>query len=1044
MSRHRTLTAILPSPTSRRAALLALAACQATFVAAAHAGTVAYWNFNNLVVTGGSAVAPGTNGVPLTLPADIGTASISLSGWTGLIDDFAGSTLNAQGGAAPGNSLSVVAGGVTSGPFPGNGGFVDVAVNFTGFENPIVSFATRGTGSGFNSGTWSYSVGGGAFIPVTGVNTATTSSSFATATVDLSSYNDLDGAANVILRYTLNGATGNSGNNRIDNLLIDATATATDTSPPVVSILAPADGATGFDGTGYPQLTITFNEPITLGTGNILLKKVSDNSVVQSFNVEDFDEVDLNGAVLGLILPTPLADDTAYYVEMPGTALTDQATSPNAFAGFGRNDNGTPGDPLDDTFVWNFTTAPAPAAPTVAVNKYLNTSSATTELVELLVIGNGTPATTADLRGMIVKDFTANMTADGGGKFEFTDDTLWDDLPVGTLVVLSNNGTSTDTDPSDFVVRVGLQDPVYFENPSGSWDISNTDMVMIKAAGSGAAGTTGGIHALGGGTAGSLFSLFPGAKVLASSGTNGVIANNPTATVADFTEGTGATGGVALTPADFGTFNNPTNRSYILTLRGIDPTAGDGIATIANATAASPFLGSTVFGKGLAGQSAAITLNSSSSAITLSEVVVTVPAAFGPPSSVALSGAGSAGASFGISGQTITITGAAATDTNPLVITVDGLASPVPSLVTDDGIYAFGISTAATGGTPSSIASAPAARVPVPIEALRDVTPAGVSQDLGDIVAVEGVVTESDFGDGSINFSTFLEDSTAGIRIFSPVNNLGFVEGNRYVVLGTVSQFSGQTELNTPSIANRVFDLGPATAVTPQVVTLATLLADPESYEGSLITVENLAYVSGTWAPANTLVLRDSTPTNIDVRIQAGSAVTGVPGGGTPYARINVTGVFGQFDSSNPFTTGYQIMPRRQSDLTEGTVSDFDTWATATGATGGMSADNDGDGRDNGFEYAFGLNPTSGASANPFAVPFNPATGVFTYTRRKPSLTGLTYTYQYHTSLTGAWTNFTPAVTPVSDNGDPVEQITITVPAALLQEPKLFIRVVTP
>lgn len=1041
MSHPRPSVFRLPAGSSRRSSLLALASLHAVFLAAGSADTVAYWNFNSLSI--GSAAAPGSGGVPTSIAADVGTASLSLAGWTGLVDDFGGSTLNAQGGDASGASLSPVAGGTSPGPYPGNGGVIDLAVDFTGFENPVISFAVRGTSTGFNSGTWSYSIDGGAFTPVTSVNTATTSTTFSTATVDLSSYNDLDGTDNVILRYTLSGATSSGGNNRIDNLLIEATSNVADLAPPVASVFSPPDDSSGFDGTGYPQLTITFNEPITLGTGNILVKKVSDDSVAYTLDVTDFGQIDLNGAVLGLILPTPLEDDTAYYVEIPGTAITDQATIPNAFDGFGRNDNGTPGDPGDDTFVWNFTTAPAATAPTVAVNKYLNGATSSADMIELLAIGSGTPATTVDFRGMIVKDFTSNMSADGGGKFEFTTDGLWDDIPVGTLVILEKGATSSDIDASDFVVRVGLDDPTYFTTLSGSIDISNTDFVMIKAAGSGASGTTGGIHALGGGVAGSLFSLFPGAKVLAATGTNGVIATNPTATVADFTEGTGATGGVALTPADFGNFNNPTNRNYILGLRGINPTEGDGLASVTNATAASPFLGSTVFGKGLTGQSAAITVNSSSSAVTLSDVVVTIPAAFGAPASVTLSGPGSAGASFGISGQVITISGAAATDANALVVTIDGLATPTPSLVTDDGIYSFGINTSASGGTPSTIASPPVARVPVPIEAFRDVTANGVSLDLGDIVAVEGVVTESDFGSGASAFSGFLQDSTAGINIFSPVNDPALVEGNRYVVLGTVTQFSGLTEI-VPASLDHVFNLGADTPVVPQVVTLATLLGDPEAYEGSLITVENLTYVSGTWAPANTLVLKDSTPTNIDVRIQAGSAVSGVPGDPTPFAAINVTGIFGQFDGTNPFTTGYQIMPRRQSDLTEGTLSDFDLWAGATGATGGMTGDTDFDGKDNAFEYAFGLNPTSGTSVNPFTVPFNPATGLFTYTRRKDTLTGLTYTYQYSTSLSGAWTTLTPAVTPVSDNGDPVEAITVTVPAALLVEPKLFIRVVTP
>jgi hypothetical protein len=125
-------------------------------------------------------------------------------------------------------------------------------------------------------------------------------------------------------------------------------------------------------------------------------------------------------------------------------------------------------------------------------------------------------------------------------------------------------------------------------------------------------------------------------------------------------------------------------------------------------------------------------------------------------------------------------------------------------------------------------------------------------------------------------------------------------------------------------------------------------------------------------------------------------------------------------------------------------ATDFDTWVTATGATGGMTGDSDLDGRDNAYEYAFGLNPVSSAATQPFVVPFDKATGVFTYSRRKQSLTGIAYTYEYHTTLNGAWTPFTPAVVPVSNGGDPVENITITVPAAQLAKPNLFIRVVTP
>ncbi|MBN8459060.1 MAG: sulfatase-like hydrolase/transferase [Verrucomicrobia bacterium] len=101
--------------------------------------------------------------------------------------------------------------------------------------------------------------------------------------------------------------------------------------------------------------------------------------------------------------------------------------------------------------------------------------------------------------------------------------------------------------------------------------------------------------------------------------------------------------------------------------------------------------------------------------------------------------------------------------------------------------------------------------------------------------------------------------------------------------------------------------------------------------------------------------------------------------------------------------------------------------------------DADHDGRTNFEEYAFGLDPTDGSSVSAVTTP-DRATGTFSYTRRKQSLTVLAYTYKSSTTL-GGWTAFTPPAPVVSNNGDPVETITVTIPNSLLTEPKLFLRV---
>ena len=126
-----------------------------------------------------------------------------------------------------------------------------------------------------------------------------------------------------------------------------------------------------------------------------------------------------------------------------------------------------------------------------------------------------------------------------------------------------------------------------------------------------------------------------------------------------------------------------------------------------------------------------------------------------------------------------------------------------------------------------------------------------------------------------------------------------------------------------------------------------------------------------------------------------------------------------------------------------GSGGDFQTWADGFGLVGGAADDDDRDGKSNFDEYAFGLNPTSGSSVDPISQQLDKGTGIFKYTRRAtPATTGLTYTYEWSTSLTGTWNTFTPVTSPpASDDATPVETITIQVPAAQLAQPALFVRV---
>ena len=136
--------------------------------------------------------------------------------------------------------------------------------------------------------------------------------------------------------------------------------------------------------------------------------------------------------------------------------------------------------------------------------------------------------------------------------------------------------------------------------------------------------------------------------------------------------------------------------------------------------------------------------------------------------------------------------------------------------------------------------------------------------------------------------------------------------------------------------------------------------------------------------------------------------------------------------------TGSVAVNGNNLELTIG--GDYASWAALFPglADADPAHDPDGDGLTNFQEYAFGLDPTSGSGVSPVSAP-NKAAGTFTYTRRKQSLTGLTYICESSTSLAG-WSAFTPA-SESTNSGDPVETITVTLPPALLSENKLFLRV---
>ena len=113
-----------------------------------------------------------------------------------------------------------------------------------------------------------------------------------------------------------------------------------DTTPPTVDSFTPADNASGVGVTAH--LAINFSESVQKGTGNIVLKKSSDDSVVETMAVAS-TRVTISADRVTIDPASNLLANTGYYVQVAGGAFKD--LSNNAYAG------------INDTTTWSFTTA---------------------------------------------------------------------------------------------------------------------------------------------------------------------------------------------------------------------------------------------------------------------------------------------------------------------------------------------------------------------------------------------------------------------------------------------------------------------------------------------------------------------------------------------------------------------------------------------------------------------------------------------------------------------------------------------------------------
>ncbi len=203
---------------------------------------------------------------------------------------------------------------------------------------------------------------------------------------------------------------------------------------------------------------------------------------------------------------------------------------------------------------------------------------------------------------------------------------------------------------------------------------------------------------------------------------------------------------------------------------------------------------------------------------------------------------------------------------------------------------------------------------------------------------VAGTVFTGDY-DGNEGISFYMMDNTGGINVFNrrDVSDYVVSDGDSILVKGSIKNYYGLLELVADSII--VLDSNKTYAAAKVVSTLDA------STESEFIELKSVHLADASQWPAsgnsNNVDIITQTGDTLLMRIDGDAGIDSI----SPGCQFNITGVGAQYDRSSPYTSGYQIFPRKATDIknvnsvidqTVANISDDGgdiSWTSITGAS---------------------------------------------------------------------------------------------------------------
>ena len=179
---------------------------------------------------------------------------------------------------------------------------------------------------------------------------------------------------------------------------------------------------------------------------------------------------------------------------------------------------------------------------------------------------------------------------------------------------------------------------------------------------------------------------------------------------------------------------------------------------------------------------------------------------------------------------------------------------------------------------------------------------------LDEVVILEGKALGPNFRPGGQTFLLFNTQEEIGITVFSLDQDLGYSvnDNDNLRVTGRLAEFNGLAEIIPSNIEVLAAD---GDIVNAQVVSTID-----EFSESRLVEIEDVSLVDPSqWSDSGSFNI-DLTNglTTFQVRIDSDTDISGEM---APTGTFNIKGIGGQFDNEAPFDSGYQLFPRKISDI---------------------------------------------------------------------------------------------------------------------------------